>query len=222
MSQGKKPIAYMRVVADSGLLDYVPQEHWPAVCSQMHAQERSLRRGEIVFHTGDIIDRIGIVISGSIRSEKNYEDGEVHILSVVEEEGVFGLVIAMSKTRISPVNFIANRNSRILLISMESLKNCDHWDAIQRKLVESLADELIRNANRIEMLAQHTIRARALTYLRTVAAKSGSDEVILSMNREQLAQFLCVNRTSLSNELSLMQQEGLIEFRKNKFRLLHS
>lgn len=212
----------MTSIINSELLIYVPEEERESVLSSLKIQIRDFRKGEAVFHTGDVIDRIGIVVSGSVRSEKNYEDGEVHILSVVEENGIFGLVMAMSKTRISPVNFIANKNSCIMLVSMESLKSCDQWDAIQRMLVESLADELIRNANRIEMLAQHTIRARVLTYLRTVANKAGTDEITISMNREQLAQFLCVNRTSLSNELSLMQQEGLIEFRKNRFRLLHS
>ncbi len=209
-------------ILNSVLLAYVPEEERETVLSSLKMQTRLLRRGEAVFHTGDVIDRIGIVVSGSVRSEKNYADGDVHILSVFEKHAVLALDMAMSKTRVSPVDYIANESGEIVLISMESLRSSDHWGNIQRILVETLADELIRSANKNEMLAQHSIRGRVLTYLRTVANKAGTDEITISMNREQLAQFLCVNRTSLSNELSLMQQEGLIEFRKNRFRLLHS
>jgi len=83
-----------------------------------------------------------------------------------------------------------------------------------------LANENMRRMYKIELLCQKSLRERVLTYLRFVARKKGtSSSFTIPFNREQLAQYLNVNRSALSHELSLMQQEGLISFKKNCFTL---
>lgn len=73
---------------------------------------------------------------------------------------------------------------------------------------------------RLAILSQKGLRERILTYLRMQAAKRGVDTFAIPFSREELADFLCVNRSALSHELSLLQQEGVIRFRKNEFTVI--
>ena len=86
--------------------------------------------------------------------------------------------------------------------------------------MQRLADESIRKMHKIEILAERGLRDRIIMYLDILRKKSGTNVVHVNMGREQLAQFLCVNRSALSNELNKMKREGLIDFRKNEFRIL--
>ena len=87
-------------------------------------------------------------------------------------------------------------------------------------LIEMLADDNIRMTHKIEILAERGLRSRIMVYLNVLARKSGSDTVSVKMSREQMAQYLCVNRSALSNELNKMKREGLIDFQRGTFRLL--
>lgn len=83
-----------------------------------------------------------------------------------------------------------------------------------------LADDNIRTSHKLEILAENGLRARIMIYLRILQQKAGGNTVTVRMSREQLAQFLCVNRSALSNELNKMKREGVIDFSRDKFTLL--
>ena len=209
-------------IINTGLLDYIPADEHDKALGAIQVSSRSFAKGETIISSGDQIDSICVIAEGIVRSEKTYTDGVTHLVAMFEPHTLFALEFAMSKTRVTPVDFIAHEKSRILFIRYASIKESDYWEPMRRALVEKLADEVVRKSNKIQILAEHNIRDRVLVYLNILVQKTGRDEVILSMNREQLAQFLCVNRSSLSNELSQMQEEGIIEFRKNRFRLLRT
>ena len=211
-----------KCIGGSGLLDYIPANEHEKALRAIQVSSRAFCKDETIYAAEDMIDSICMIVEGSVRSEKTYADGETHLVSIFERNAVFGLEFAMSRTRTTPVDFITNEQSQILFVKYASIRESIYWEPMRRALVEQLADEVVRKSNKIEILAEHGIRDRVLVYLNILAQKSGSDEVVLSMNREQLAQFLCVNRSSLSNELSKMQEEGLIEFRKNRFKLLRT
>ena len=82
------------------------------------------------------------------------------------------------------------------------------------------ADSNIRMARKVEILAERGLRDRILVYLNILRRKSNSNTVTVRMNREQLAQFLCVNRSALSNELNKMKKEGVIDFKRDQFTIL--
>ena len=97
------------------------------------------------------------------------------------------------------------------------------YDCAMKKhkiLTYEIADNNIRMANKVEILAERSLRERILVYLNILTGKAGSNTVTVRMNREQMAQFLCVNRSALSNELNKMKKEGVIDFHKDKFTIL--
>ena len=126
----------------------------------------------------------------------------------------------MSRKKTTPIDLIANEQCRVVFVSMQSIEASPFRNQLHSALIEMLADDNIRMTHKVEILAERGLRSRIMVYLNVLARKSGTDTVSVKMSREQMAQYLCVNRSALSNELNKMKREGLIDFSRGKFRLL--
>ena len=104
-------IKYLETIIDSGLFQYVRKSDYIDACEQLNITSRSCRKGDIIFYQGDVIDAICIVESGSVRGEKTYPNGDIHIVSLFDEGSIFALEIAVSRKKTSPVDLIANENA---------------------------------------------------------------------------------------------------------------
>ena len=211
---------YLESIINSGLLSELRKSDYMDAFEQLKISGRNYKPGETVFFEGDVIDKFCIVKTGSVRSEKTYLNGEVHIIDIFDEESVFGLSVAASRTRITPIDFISNEESTVVFVSMHSILKSKFSSEMQKALTHMIADSNIKMSNKIEILAERGLRDRIMIYLNILQAKSGTDTVTIRLSREQLAQFLCVNRSALSNELSKMKKEGLIDFKGSRFTIL--
>ena len=211
---------YLETVINSGLFRHVRKSDYISVFEKLSISERNFKRGETIYYQGDVIDQLCIVERGSVRGEKTYPNGDIHIVSIFDEGSIVALEIPLSRKKTSPIDVIANENCRMVVVSIQSIEQSRHRDQLHRALIEMLADDNVRMANKIEILAERGLRDRVLIYLNVLAKKSGTDTVQVKMSREQMAQYLCVNRSALSNELNKMKREGIIDFRRGEFRLL--
>ena len=185
-------VKYLECILKSGLLYYVDRSEYAVLIDQMDISERKYPKGDTIFYEGDTIKRICIIEKGSVRSEKNYADGEVHILNVLT----------------------------VVSFSIESLNKETFRKPVKNILIEMMADENIRMGHKIEILAERGLRDRVIVYLNILARRFQSNVVTVPLSREQLASYLCVNRSALSNELSKMRQDGIISFKGREFCLL--
>ena len=211
---------YLETVINSGLFRHVRKSDYISVFEKLSISERNFKRGETIYYQGDVIDQLCIVERGSVRGEKTYPNGDIHIVSIFDEGSIVALEIPLSRKKTSPIDVIANENCRMVVVSIQSIEQSRHRDQLHRALIEMLADDNVRMANKIEILAERGLRDRVLIYLNVLAKKSGTDTLQVKMSREQMAQYLCVNRSALSNELNKMKREGIIDFRRGEFRLL--
>lgn len=211
---------YLESIIDSGLLNELKKSDYMDAFEQLKISGRNYKSGETVFFEGDIIDKFCIVKKGSVRSEKTYLNGEVHIVDLFDEGSVFGLAFALSKSRITALDFVSNEESEIVFVSMHSIRKSRFSNEINTALNYMMADSNIKMGHKIEILAERGLRERMMVYLHVLRTKSGSDTVTIRMSREQLAQYLCVNRSALSNELSKMKKDGIIDFKGSRFTLL--
>ena len=211
---------HLESIISSGLLGNLKKTQYIDAFEQMEISGKNYSKGETVFYEGDIINRICIIEKGSVCSEKTYLEGEVHILDVYEEDSIFALEVALSKTKRSAADYICNEDSVIVFVSLSSIDKSAYAEEIRSALTYKLSDSNIRMAHKIEILAERGLRDRILVYLDILSRKSGSNTVTVRINREQLAQFLCVNRSALSNELNQMKREGVIDFKKDRFTIL--
>lgn len=188
--------------------------------AQLRGSRKVYEKESVIFLEGDSIGSVCIIESGSVRGEKNYPDGEMHIVEFFEAGDIFALEIAASRTEKSAMDYISNDNAVIRFVPMNEIEGAACSDEIEREITFELADENIRRAHKIEILAERRLRNRILRYLRVLQQKSGSNTVTVRLNREQMAKYLCVNRSALSNELSTMKNEGIVFFSGSKFTLL--
>ena len=211
---------YLESVIESGLLNELSKSDYMDAFEQLKISGRNYKPGETIFFEGDIIDKFCIIKQGSVRSEKTYLTGEVHIVDFFDEGSTFGLAVAVSRSRITALDYISNEDTTVIFVSMHSIQKNQYASEMNRALTYMLADENIKMSNKIEILAERGLRDRVLAYLHVLQTKSGTDTVTVKMSREQLAQFLCVNRSALSNELSKMKKDGIIDFKGSRFTIL--
>lgn len=210
---------YLDEIIAGGLFDEIRKADRMTAYSGLKITGKEYRKDEIVFREGDSVNRFCIIKSGSVRAEKTYPGGEVHITEVFGKGAVFALEFAVSKRKTSAMDFVSCEDTTVIFVNMNSIEQSEFADRMNRSLTYMLADNSIRMGHKIDILAERGLRARIMAYLRVLQTKSGTDTVTVMMGREQLAQFLCVNRSALSNELSKMKRDGIIDFSGNVFTI---
>ncbi|NLD19276.1 MAG: Crp/Fnr family transcriptional regulator [Clostridiales bacterium] len=213
-------IKYLGNIIESGILKNISKDDSVEAFKELSITARKYEAGTAVIYEDAKIDKICIVAKGFVHGEKLYAQGDLHIIQRYEENSIFALESAVSRLKTVPMDYICGEDSDIVFISINSIKKSTYYHEIMDVLVQELADDNIRKMHKIELLAEKSLRGRIMLYLGLLQKKSGSDQFHVNMNREQLAQFLCVNRSALSNELSKMKQEGIIDFKKDQFRML--
>ncbi|MCQ2566826.1 MAG: helix-turn-helix domain-containing protein [Mogibacterium sp.] len=117
------------------------------------------------------------------------------------------------------MDYFANENCSVVFISLESILNSPFRDELLTVLIHTLTMFNIKMERKIDMLAEKSLRDKILMYLNLMSERNRSKEFNTRMTQEQFAQFLCVNRSALSNELSKMKKDGIIDFKKDHFIL---
>lgn len=193
--------------------------------SELCAIEKEYKKNSLILRAGDITDSLGLVLSGSVTIESNDMWGNRTILSNVGEGGFFAETYALLENEPLLVDVRANENCRILFFKVGSLKklksNMNLWSF---KLISNLliisANKNLHLSGRSFHTSPKTIRGRVMAYLNSVSLKKGSNEFDIPFDRQQLADYLNLERSALSKELGKMKKDGLIEVRKNHFKLL--
>lgn len=190
---------------------------------------RKFRKNSFIYHVTDVVHEIGIVASGMVTIEYIDLWGNKAIMSNITPGHVFAETYALTGEPLM-VDAVASETSVILFLDMNKLldtsldngqfKNTHFKDTILNNLLHISIQKNLTLSNRIFCTSPKTIRERLLIYLSNESRKAGSQEFVISFDRQQLADYLNVDRSALSKELGKMRNEGLIEFRKNAFHLL--
>lgn len=182
-------------------------------------------KGEIFISEDDVLNSIAIVLEGSFSITKTYVDGNQALLQQAGPSYAIGVDVLFTRSRISPYSAQAMEESRIFLLPGDLLQKESRLpDSTRLLILENMltiiSHENMRKYNTLELLAKKSLRDKVMTYLLRQKKKYNSTTFTIPLNREQLADYLCVNRSALSHELSVMQKEGLIRYSKNTFTIL--
>ncbi|MDR2355371.1 MAG: Crp/Fnr family transcriptional regulator [Clostridiales Family XIII bacterium] len=188
------------------------------------ASLRSYAAGELLAGEGSLIDFFAIVTEGRLLCEKNSYGGHVELIQHYAAGDPVCLDIASTVTKRCPFRILCPDNAELLTFRYDMLmRNCAPHGALYEKLsvnmIRFLANENIKKLYKIDVLYKRSLRERILVFLRNMEARTGESAFRIYMSREQFAQYLGVNRSSLSHELSRMQKEGLFRFKKDCFEL---
>jgi CRP-like cAMP-binding protein len=191
------------------------------------AAEREYAKDEVILHAGSTTDMMGLVLGGSVRIESNDIWGNRTILSHIAPGQVFAETYAIVENAALLVDAVANRDSRVLMLSIGSAGFLRQDSSLWRiKLTANILGISMQKNLMLSRRSFHTspksIRGRVMSYLSSVSLQTGSDEFDIPFDRQQLADYLNVERTALSKEIGKMKQDGMLTARKNHFRILKS
>ena len=178
-----------------------------------------------IFHTGDMTAEFGVLLSGCVHIENLDLWGNRMILHNIAPGQAFAESYAFSGTPMM-VDVVAVAQSKVLFVHLglllDSGQRTQSW---YPKVLYNMLDLSTRKnlawSNRMFCISSRHIRTRVMTYLSSEAVRRGTMELTLPFDRQQLADYLNVERSALSKELGRMQQEGILTFRKNQFQLLN-
>lgn len=202
----------------------IPEEELEMLLECLKAEQKSFEKGSVIYHAGDSIQAFGVVLSGSVRIESDDVWGNKSILDQIGEGQVFAETYACVPGEPLMVNVVAAEDTAVLFLNTARLLHtCSHGCACHSRLVQNLlavsAQKNLTLSRRIFHTSPKSIRGRLLSYLSFQAARQRRQDFHIPFNRQQLADYLGVDRSALSAELGRMQKEGLLETRKNHFLL---
>ena len=191
---------------------------------ELRSQEKTYKKGTVILHAGEETDRMGLVLDGSVTIESNDVWGNCTILTHVPTGQFFAETYALLSGEVMPVDAKANEDCRILFITVggffSKISSSSWKEKLTRNLLMISAHKNLTLSGRSFHTSPKSARGRILSYLNTVSLQKHSVEFDIPFDRQQLADYLNLERTNMSKELGKMQREGIIECRKNHFKLI--
>lgn len=191
----------------------------------LDARDRACSRGEILFREGDRPDRVGVVLEGEIHIIKEDYAGNRSVIGAVGPGQLFGEVFACAGVEHLPVSAVATMDSRVLLLDCRKIittcaSSCRFHELVIHNLLHIVARKNLMLNQKIEFISKKTTREKLLAFLSAHAKAQGSKIFTIPYDRQALADYLGVERSAMSAELSKLKRDGVLDFHKNQFRFL--
>ena len=217
---------YLTVLQEVTLFKGIKSTDLTALLSCLGAQIKHYSRGEDIICQDTVVSALGIVLTGSVQIIKDDAFGNRTLVDKLSAAEVFAEAYSYVQGQRMPVCVIADNDCDILFINYKKIVTtctsaCGFHNLLIENMLMILAAKNIGLTQKIEHLSKRTTREKLLSFLSAQAQKQGSACFTIPYNRQNLANFLCVDRSAMSNELSKMKSEGLIDYQRNTFRLLN-
>ena len=187
------------------------------------AQLKRYGKQETVFAAHSVVRHVFVVVSGALKISEYGERSAAHILRVCRPGHIVGLAHILGHLEVFPGSCIATEESEVLVMDIDGFNRALQtlrYGPLGENLFRMMSDDLLASWRAQSILSCRTIGDRVMTYLRWMQAETGKEEVVLSLNRQELADLLGVHRTALARTLSQLVASGQLICRRNVFRLL--
>lgn len=207
----------------NALFSGIEANEFSSMLSCVEGTLKDYGRGELLLQAGDPVLWVGLVIRGSVQVLRQDSDGRHSLMAQLGPGQLFGEVFACAGVQHSPVMVQACQACRILRLNYRKIiSTCPSACPFHQKLIGNmlslLAEKNLMLHQKLELLSKRTTRQRLLAYFDQI--RQGASMFTLPLSREDLAAYLCVDRSAMSAELSKMQSDGLIRYQKNQVQLL--
>ena len=216
---------YIDILRKCALFNRIEDENLIKMPNCLGARVEFFDKKYTIFAEGNSAKYIGIMLSGSAQTVQVDYFGNRSILSDITPPEVFGEAFACAEVGAIPVAVIANEPCEVMLIDCSHIlhtcsNNCGFHQQLIFNLMKDLAVKTIAFHQRIEITSKRTTREKLLAYLTYQAKKSGSNSFDIPFDRQELADYLEVDRSGLSNEISKLRSEGVLQSHRKRFVLL--
>ncbi len=185
---------------------------------------RSFGRNVILNAAGDSFEGVGVVLSGQVAIVKESNAGERMILSILKPGDLFGEMAAFSGRGSWPATVIAQSACSIMYLPPDKIigqcaLSCQGHRTLIMNMLGILSRKALKLSQKLEYLSIRSLRARIAAFLLEQIGKNGQTTFMLSMNRNEMADFLNVSRPSLSREMCRMREKGILDFHRSSVQI---
>ena len=215
---------FFPVIRSSPLFSGISDEELAAMLSCLQAETKEFPKDAFVLRAGDTAESIGLVLTGSVLVLQEDVWGNRNILSKAGPGQTFAAAFACAPGARLNASVLAETPVTAIFLNVKRILNvcpsaCVHHNRIIRNLLGELAEKNLRFSEKLAHMGQRTTRSKLMSYLSAEAQRFGKTEFDIPFSRQQLADYLGVERSGLSLELGKMRDEGLLDFRKSHFVL---
>ena len=216
---------YFEIIRKCPLFEGIEDKDLLGLMGCLGAKLMSFEKKYTIFTEGSRAKYLGIILSGSAQIIQLDYYGNRSILSVIEASELFGEAFACAELEAIPVSVVANEACDVLLIECERIlhtcsKACGFHQRLIFNLMKDIATKAIMFQQKIEIVSKRSTREKLLAYLNIQSKKAGSRSFDIPFDRQELADYLEVERSGLSAEISKLRKEGILISNKNSFELL--
>lgn len=213
-----------KFIADTTLFGGCKEEEAKAMLCCLGAQEKTFSKEQAIYYTGQTVPKMGLLLSGRVHIVRTDVWGNQNIIGHIVPGDVFAETYACVRGEPLQADVIAVEPSGILFLDVWRVlrtcaSSCSHHERLIQNLITIMAAKNLNLTHKISHITPKTIRGRLLSYLSQEAVKQGKNQFDIPFNRQQLADYLSVERSALSAELSKMQKDGLLLYERNHFSL---
>ncbi len=207
------------------LFDGIRPSDMEGLLSHVSTRVCDYEKGETIIMEEEEIRYVGIVLEGRVNMIRDDVWGESTFLAYMGQGELFGETFHIMKENSSKVTFRAGDQTRVLFLALGKIMHpCSRQCPFHVHLADNLYDLLGRKntqfIEKIEILSKPDLPGKILAYLAIQAEKQKSHYLEIPLNREEMAEYLCANRSALSRELAALKKQGKIDYHKNRFVLL--
>ena len=215
---------YFTILESCPLFAAVERENYDRMLRCFDAHVVKFRKNRPVFMEGEPAKWVGIVLTGAVQIIREDYMGNRTILSMAGPGQLFGEGFACAGVESLPVSMVTATDSEIMLIECSHVLTvchnvCQHHTQMIQNLLHSVAQSNLRLSEKIEILSKRTTREKLMAYLMSEAKTHGSNEFNIPYDRQELADFLGVERSALSTVIGKLREDGIIQADRGRFRL---
>lgn len=216
---------YIPILKNTQLFSGASDEDIEAMLGCLQAKLCTYKKGEYVLREGERVERLMMLVKGELHIQRDDYWGNRSIISMVGVGEMFGEAYAAPESGPLMNDVLAVDDSAVIFLDIGKLltvcpNGCKFHAMAVKNLFFAISEKNRKLVRKLGYMSRRTTREKLIAYLSEEAKRQNSGSFSIPFNRQQLADFLSVDRSAMSNELCKLRDEGLIEFEKNRFRLL--
>ena len=216
---------YVPILKKTKLFSGVGEDDVTSMLSCLGARLKSYKKGEFVLRQGEHLSDIVVLVDGKLHIQKDDYWGNRSILGLIEVGEMFGEAYVSPESSSLLNDVVAVEDSTAIFFDVKRIittcpSACRFHSTVVQNMFFAISEKNRKLVQKLGHMSKRTTREKLISYLSEEAGRQNSSSFSIPFNRQQLADFLSVDRSAMSNELCKMRDEGLLEFEKNKFRLL--
>lgn len=216
---------YIPILKHTKLFTGVSEDEISAMLGCLQATLYSFKKGEYVFRQGEHLNNITVLVEGNLHIQRDDYWGNRSIINIISIGEMFGEAYAAPDSGALLNDVVATRDSTVIFFDVRRILTvcssaCRFHSMVVQNLFFAISEKNRKLVQKLGHMSKRSTREKLISYLSEEADRQNSGTFTIPFNRQQLADFLSVDRSAMSNELCKMRDDGLLTFEKNRFTLL--